>query len=199
MKIAIVIIFNNTLNHKIIYLKKKFKNNFKTCLYLNDFPHLTLITIEIKSTIKNIEKNLQLKKNYLKQIDLGKGKIFENDILTKGDTYYFSVKKSYKLVKTQMKIAEKLKHFALKKKEILKLLTKKKIEKKNYKKYGFPFIRNNWKPHISICSVLDNKKETKFKKKFKKLKFNKNFLVKDILLCEVKKNKLIKRKIINVL
>ena len=56
MKIAIVIIFKNNLNHKIIDLKKKFKNNFKTCLYLNDFPHLTLITIEIKSTIKNIEK-----------------------------------------------------------------------------------------------------------------------------------------------
>lgn len=199
MKIAIVLTFDNNFNIKIKKIKKNFKKKFNNFLFINDFPHLTLLTIETYTSIKKIEKILKFKKKIPNKIILGKGNIFENDILTNGDTFYFNVRKETNLVNIQINIAKKLKKLSIKKKKFKKTFKEKSLERKNYFEFGFPFIGKNWKPHVSICSVIENDISTNFKKKFKKINFFKKILIKDILLCEVRNKQLTKLKSINVL
>ena len=36
----------------------------------------------------------------------------------------------------------------------------------NYKKYGFPFIGKNWKPHLTIASIDKKQNDKKFTKRW---------------------------------
>ena len=59
----------------------------------------------------------------------------------------------------------------------------------NYKKYGYPFINSNWKPHFTIASISLKKNQNDFIKKFKKIKLTKRKIyLNKIYLYEIKKD-----------
>ena len=57
MKIALVIRLNPKIEKKINNFKKLFKNKHLKCLYIDDFPHLTLFTMDTYLKKKYFKKN----------------------------------------------------------------------------------------------------------------------------------------------
>ena len=153
----------------------------------------------------NIEKISDLKKIYFSNKNHSKKKyniyfikpgIFYNDPLTGGHTFFYKVKKSKSLVNLQLKHLNKIKKniTVLKKNNNLLKLP---VLKKNYKKYGFPFVGKIWIPHTTIASIknIDTKNEylkkflkskIKFKCQYKKIKFYKIINNKHKFLFNVK-------------
>ncbi len=174
-KIAAFIEFDKKITDKILAQKKIVKKKFGNQTYLNHPVHLTLFTL-------NIKKITELKKIYFSDINHSKRKyniyltktgIFYNDPLTGGHTFFYKIKKSKSLANLQLKHLDKInkKITVLKKKNNLLKLA---VLKKNYKKYGFPFVGKIWIPHTTIASIknIDTKNEflTKFLKSKIKLK-----------------------------
>ena len=62
--------------------------------------------------------------------------------------------------------------------------------KNNFKKFGYPFVNSNWKPHYTIASISKKIKQKKFLKVFKNFrKRNINQKVKNIYFFQIKKNR----------
>lgn len=198
MKIALVLRLNPKIEKKIKNFKKLFKNKHLKCLYIDDFPHLTLFTMNT-SLKKNVLEKLKLNKCYKKiQIKIGKPDIFVSDLLTGGKTFFYRINKNKKLFDLQYYTINIFKKYKIKEKSV-HTFNKNTPEYKSFKKYGFPYAGKHWIPHISICSILDKKTNKELTKKFLKSKINLNFNVYELSLCVVTKKKLVEVKKINFL
>ena len=193
MKIAIVLKLEKKIENKIKILKNIFKKKHHRYMYVDDFPHLTLLTMNV-----NLKKN-QLKKIDLKikfkdiKINISKPSVFKKDLLTGGETFFFKIKKNKKLFNLQLYVANIFKKYLIKSKTINKF-DKKTLEYKSLKNYGFPYIGKHWIPHVSVCSVLDKKIDIEANTRFVKSKFKNHFYINELFLCLVKKNELIEIK-----
>ncbi len=135
--------------------KKIVKKNYGNQIYLAHPAHLTLFTIKLK---KKLSKNEIIKinkfvKNFKKiKVKINKTKFFYNDPQTKGHTMFLSLKKNTSLVNFQIKIIKFLNEIVETKNIIKKNKFKGKL-KKDYKKFGYPFVGKNWIPHFTISSI----------------------------------------------
>lgn len=193
MKIAIILRIESKLEKKINNLKNLFKKKHNNCLYVDDFPHITLFTANINLRINELKKiNYKIKFKNVK-ISLSKPKVFRNDILTGGQTFFFEINKNRKLFDLQLNASNFFKKY-LKKTKIKNKFIKNSLESKSFDKYGFPYVGKHWIPHVSICSVLDEKINKDVYIKFMRSKFNSSSFVNDLFICVVKKNNLIEVK-----
>lgn len=187
-KIAAFIEFNKKIENKILKQKKIVKKKFGNQPYLNHPVHLTLFTL-------NINKISELKKIYLNNLEeksksfyvyLNNPGIFYNDPLTKGDTFFYHVKKNKKISELQIKHLKKINQNLKIFKKKTNLFQRREL-KINYNKFGFPFVGSIWIPHVTVASIknLNNKifvkkflsSKFKFKSQIKELKFYK--IIKD--------------------
>lgn len=184
MKIALVIKPSKTLSNKVYQYKSKFKKKFSKCLYIKDFPHLTLFTCKVSLTESQLKKiELKLFNKNLK-IKLSKTDIFHNDLLTGGTTFFFLVKKNKNLKSLQMNLIKYFKRYIIKENNFKKF-KKNSPEYISYKKYSFPYIGNHWIPHITICSVIEKKINSNFIKNFLRIKLNYLSIERNIHICRV--------------
>ena len=174
MKIGIFIEPNKPKFNYLDKWKKKIKKIFGKQKYLSHPVHLTIAVFDIKKTIGS-DFFLSLK-NKMEQhnrftIYVTKPSIFYNDPLTNGDTLFFKIKKNHKIILFQKKI---LSHFKKIEKNLSKnLIFKNKKYHSNYKKYGFPFVGNDWIPHFTIASIKSRSEI--IKKIYKEFLLEKNF------------------------
>ena len=190
MKVALILKIDKKSENLIFSWKKKFKQRYKNILYLDDKPHVTLISTNIKKDKKKLlsfNKILFEKKKFKSKII--KSSVFWNDLLTNGSTFYFLISKSKKLLNLQKIFSNHIvDNFDLiKSRKKLKL---NKIENKSYIKYGFPYVGLNWIPHLTIGSVLDKKLDHKFSNKFFSFKKKHSVIFIELVICEVINNKL---------
>ena len=59
----------------------------------------------------------------------------------------------------------------------------------NYRLYGYPFIKLNWKPHFTIASISLKKDQSEFVKKFRKYKVSYKQVLSNIFVYQIKKDK----------
>ena len=158
-KIAVIINLPKNINNKIIKIKKFVKKNYGNQTYLNHPPHITLFTCDIKSLkeFKNYLKKINKSMKFNKKITIktNKLKFFNEDQITKENTFYLSINKNKNLKILQEKIYKKLKP-NIKYNYKVEQSLKDHLLKKNYLKYGYPFLGQIWVPHITIASM--NKK-----------------------------------------
>ena len=194
MKIGIFIEPKYESLNIIKFWKKIIKKNFKFQKYLDHPPHLTLAFFDFKKKInttdlKNLFKNFQFNKIIIKIL---KPSIFYNDPITKADTLHFIVKKKNKLTNLQKNILIKF----IKYRKIIKRNKKLKNRKFiiNMKKYGYPFVDNEWLPHFTIASIKGGIKKKKIIfDKFLKQKMSKKLLkINNFSVWQIKKEKHIK-------
>ena len=187
MKIALLIKPSSNIAKIVNSWKKKIKESNKKFAYISDIPHLTLFTAKINNLSQFKKEIIFFARGRIKfDLKIKKTSCFTNDLITGGDTPYFLIENSHKLFNLQKDVAELLKNFTQKKTDI----NFKNIYKKSQKKYGFPYIGDHWKPHISVCSVLDKINKI-YLKKFLSLKINLYFKIGNIYLYKVVNNKLV--------
>lgn len=195
MKIAIVIKLDKKSEKKIKNLKNFFKEKHSKCLYVDDFPHITLLTAKVKLNLNELCKiDLNINSKPIK-IDISKPKTFSEDLLTGGKTFFFRVEKNKKLLDLQVNISNFFRKY-LQKIEINEIFKKSSKEYKSLKRYGFPYVGKHWIPHVSICSVLDSEINQKVYKKFIDSKVNFIFYINAFSICTVNQNVLKKIKTI---
>jgi len=189
-KIAAFIEFDKSITQKILSKKKMVKKNFGNQTYLNHPVHLTLFTLKIQriSELKKIylEDKRKISKSLL--INVRSADIFIDDPLTHGHTIFYKIKKNKRIQETQLIHLKKIN----KKIKVLKNdidLFDIPILKRNYKKYGFPFIGKVWIPHTTIASIKNIKSNHKFVNNFLKSKMNLKCVVNEIKFYKIVKDK----------
>jgi hypothetical protein len=173
------------IKKEVLILKKKIKRKFGNQTYLNHLVHLTIFDLKVKTLN---EKNLKLivKKRFF----------FKNDPITKKTTFIILIKKNKLLQNLQLNLLSRFQNIKINKKNKFK---KKKFEKNN-NVYGYPFVKESWKPHVTIASINKEFINDKILRNFliSKKKFSENF--KYIYFYKYEKNKhhyLWRSKIIN--
>jgi 2'-5' RNA ligase len=162
------------LKHYIEKWKENVQQSFNHSKLTSHPSHSTIYYSDIsfnKDTLKELSEILKKIKPF--KIIANKNDVFSDDKLAGGDTIYIAIRKNRKLHKLQEQIAEKLKLFLNKKKLTKKnVILKNKILLKSFKKYGYPFVGNHWKPHFTISSVKNGNNSDTFKNFIKeKIKF----------------------------
>lgn len=159
-------------------------------IYLFHPPHFTLIifTTDNLNEIAFELKKLSEKMNKIR-IHIEDFHIFYNDLFTNGNTITYPINKDSlsKIKDIQFDIAKSIERFNTKKfifKEDEKYWKLSEIEKLNTDKYGYPFIGENWIPHITLASVDADKFEKVFEKIKQKPAFG-EFLIESINLYKV--------------
>ena len=102
-----------------------------------------------KKNLKEIKKMNRVLIKRKKTFEIDKTDIFFNDPITKKNTYIIKIKKNLFLNNLQKIILDLFSKFALKKKQRFN----DKLMNKNYKLFGYPFIKKNRKPHFTIASI----------------------------------------------
>jgi 2'-5' RNA ligase len=189
-KIAAFIEFDKKITQKILSKKKMVKKQFGNQTYLNHPVHLTLFTLKIKkiSELKKIYINNKKKINKSFPINVISPDIFINDPLTQGHTIFYKIRKNKKIGEIQLLHLKKIN----KKIKVLKNdinLFNIPILKRNYKKYGFPFVDKVWIPHTTIASIRNIKPNHRFISKFLESKMNLKCLVNEIKFYKIVKDK----------
>ena len=170
IKIGVFILPNKKFRKLILKQKKNILKKFGFQRYVNHLPHCTLCVLNVSNKVINEKKfKKTIKLNNKKKYYIEKNGIFLNDPITKGDTLFFQVKKNQFLNKLQIFIIKNFYEYKLNK----KLIFKNKKMRKNYSKYGYPFVGSNWKPHFTIASISKKVKKKSFINKFKKVKIGK--------------------------
>ena len=151
MKLGFFILPNKDLKKDIIHSKKILLKKYKKHKYLNHFPHCTLYIIEIKNKdykkfLMSIDKFINIKVNLV----LKKIKFFKDDPITNQITYFYDIEKNKNLKYIQKLLIKKYYMFA--KKTISKDI-KLKWMQKNQINYGYYFVNNKFKPHMTIGSI----------------------------------------------
>ena len=149
VKYGIFWIPNDELKQYVEFLKEKFRKIEPDAIYLDHPVHATFFLFhafdyeqsEIISTIKNININFSLDSN----------RVFENDIVTKGDTLVIGLKLTSLIIDFQKNLADSLLNYV--RKPLLYHNTWEGKFKESFDKYGFPFVGSHWIPHLSIASV----------------------------------------------
>ena len=189
-KIAAFIEFNNRINKKILTQKKIVSKRFGDQIYLNHPVHLTLFTLKIKkiSGLKKIYINNQKKIDKSYTINISSPDIFLNDALTGGHTIFYKIKKTKKISEIQLTHLKKVNNnIEVFKNDINQL--KIPILKRNYIKYGFPFVGKVWIPHTTIASIKNIKPNHSFVNKFLRSKMNLKCLFNEIKFYKIIKDK----------
>ena len=83
--------------------------------------------------------------------------VFDNDLLTSGDTLVISIELTDALLAYQQKLASAIAPYRENKVNLPVVL--KGAYKESYDLWGFPFVGKHWHPHISIASARDSAKE----------------------------------------
>ncbi len=158
-KIGFFIIPNIRISKKIINYKKKIKTIFGKQIYLNHFPHITIGVLDVN---EDFFKNFKLNKKRLKKIISTKYLsfyqpfIFKNDIFANnGNTLVYEIKKFKWFQNFQIEIFDQLQIYRVNNTSQHKF--NEKWIKNNNKLYGYPFVGGNWRPHITLSSILVNK------------------------------------------
>ena len=186
IKLGIFILPNSSLEKKIFFLKNKVKKNFGMQTYLNHLPHCTIYVFQAtKKSFKEIKKIVRATIKQKKSYETFKTDIFLNDPITKKNTFIIKVKKNIFLSKLQKKIIDLFGKYALKNKQKFN----DKLMNKNYRLYGYPFIKNNWKPHFTIASISQKKNQKNFINKFKLINIRRKYSLKNVSLFQIKKDK----------
>lgn len=124
--------------------------------YLSHSPHLTLITSNFNDLPCLIER-LQTESEGLEKIAANiKGlHVFYDDVQTEGNTltYGFSEQTIDELRKVQKRVIDSLERYN--DKSYFERISDKfnDIERQNYQRYGFPFVGENWIPHLTLSSI----------------------------------------------
>jgi len=143
------------LKKVIIDYKRIVKKNYGNQIYLSHPAHLTLFTMTVKrklpkDKIIKISKFLKNFKNI--RIKIAKIKFFYNDPQTKGHAMFLSLKKNTSLNNFQMKMIRFLNQIIGSKNIVKKNKFNGKL-RKDYRRYGYPFVGKNWIPHFTISSI----------------------------------------------
>lgn len=138
--------------------------------YLHDPPHLTLIvfsTHDLKNMILRLKDFLKKIKGF--KINLNGLHVFYNDAFTGGHTLaYFLTEEDAEILRDfQLAIVNYInnlnsKELILKESDSFKKMSPE--EKANVEKYGFPFIGENWIPHITLASIEKDEFDLVFQK-----------------------------------
>ena len=186
IKLGIFILPNSSIKKKILFFKNYVKKNFGVQTYLNHIPHCTMYVFETsKKNLKEIKKMNRVLIKRKKTFEIDKTDIFFNDPITKKNTYIIKIKKNLFLSNLQKIILDLFSKFALKKKQRFN----DKLMNKNYKLFGYPFIKKNWKPHFTIASISMKKNQKNFINKFKLINIRRKQSLKNIFLYQIKKDK----------
>ena len=186
IKLGIFILPNSSIKKKILFFKNYVKKNFGVQTYLNHIPHCTMYVFETsKKNLKEIKKMNRVLIKRKKTFEINKTDIFFNDPITKKNTYIIKIKKNLFLNNLQKIILDLFSKFALKKKQRFN----DKLMNKNYKLFGYPFIKKNWKPHFTIASISMKKNQKNFINKFKLINIRRKQSLKNIFLYQIKKDK----------
>ena len=186
IKLGIFILPNRSIKKKILFFKNYVKKNFGVQTYLNHIPHCTMYVFETsKKNLKEIKKMNRVLIKRKKTFEIDKTDIFFNDPITKKNTYIIKIKKNLFLNNLQKIILDLFSKFALKKKQRFN----DKLMNKNYKLFGYPFIKKNWKPHFTIASISMKKNQKNFINKFKLINIRRKQSLKNIFLYQIKKDK----------
>lgn len=188
------------IKKEVLILKKKIKRKFGNQTYLNHLVHLTIFDLKVKTSqfVKPYKKEIRIKNLNEKNLKLivKKRFFFKNDPITKKTTFIILIKKNKLLQNLQLNLLSRFQNIKINKKNKFK---KKKFEKNN-NDYGYPFVKESWKPHITIASISKEFINDKILRNFliSKKKFSENF--KYIYFYKYEKNKhhyLWRSKIIN--
>jgi hypothetical protein len=158
IKIGIFYIPNNKFQKEIILLKSFFNKIVEKQKYLDHMVHSSIYVCELEEKYLDIviKRFVDLKKNNSNfSLEITNWIIFENDPLTNLNTLALKINYSDELKMLQTNIVSALSKYSLKNKNF-------NLEKnylKSYKQYGFPFVGNQWIPHITIGSLDINRKE----------------------------------------
>ena len=186
IKLGIFILPNSSIKKKILFFKNYVKKNFGVQTYLNHIPHCTMYVFETsKKNLKEIKKMNRVLIKRKKTFEIDKTDIFFNDPITKKNTYIIKIKKNLFLSNLQKIILDLFSKFALKKKQRFN----DNLMNKNYKLFGYPFIKKNWKPHFTIASISMKKNQKNFINKFKLINIRRKQSLKNIFLYQIKKDK----------
>ena len=186
VKLGAFIIPDKKLKKIILKLKKIVKKRFGNQTYLNHLPHCTLYVFETnKKNLQEIKKIKYLKKKGDNLFYTKNTKIFLNDPLTKKNTYIVNINKNKFLNNLQVQVLKTFNKYSQKK----KLKFKNKRMQNNYRLYGYPFIKLNWKPHFTIASISLKKDQSEFVKKFRKYKVSYKQVLSNIFVYQIKKDK----------
>ena len=186
IKLGVFILPNKKLKNKILLRKIDVKKKFGNQKYLSHPPHCTLCVIHATNKSLNlIKKNEVFTSRYKREFKIEKSEIFINDPITKGNTLVFKIKKNNFLKNLQLQICNKLKKYTVKDKKKFKNI----LMKKNYQRFGYPFVNTNWRPHFTIASISKSSTNKIYFKNFKNLKFDKiNQKINYIFFFRIKKN-----------
>lgn len=156
---------NEVLSKKIREIKKEVKSLVGNQLYLKDKPHLTLHHADFKNISEwegEFEQMIRkIKENLSKiQIRISGWTIFKNNA-TKQHTLSCKIdeKDTESLKKIQVPVADFFNKYRnpviiQRYKELYPELSL--TERQNLEKYGFPFIGDIFKPHLSIATFEEN-------------------------------------------
>ena len=186
IKLGVFILPDKKLKNKILLRKKDVKKKFGNQKYLSHPPHCTLCVINSTNKSLNlIKKNEVFTSRYKREFEIEKSEIFFNDPITKGNTLIFKIKKNNFLKNLQLQICNKLKKYTVKDKKKFKNI----LMKKNYQRFGYPFVNTNWQPHFTIASISKSFRNKIYLQNFKNEKFNKiNQKISYIFFFRIKKN-----------
>ncbi len=167
-KYGIFWIPNEELGQYIESLKNRFRKIEPDSFFLNHPPHATIFLFnaheqdqfQIISRIKNIKIDFLV----------DTWKIFENDLVTGGDTLSIALATNSLVFDFQCDLAESLLNFI--KQPIFYNNNWEGKYKESYNRYGFPFVGSHWVPHLTIASV--KKEGKKLINEIKKTKINLN-------------------------
>tara|TARA_Y100000591_G_scaffold220479_1_gene191936 strand:+ start:134 stop:742 length:609 start_codon:yes stop_codon:yes gene_type:complete len=188
------------LLEEVLILKKKIKKKFGKQTYLDHLVHLTIFDLKVKNSkiTDSYKKEIRIKNLYEKDLKLivKKRYFFKNDPITKKTTFIILIKKNKLLQNLQLNLLSRFQNIKLNKKNKFN----KEPFKKNNNIYGYPFVNESWRPHITIGSIdKEYIKDIIFKNFLSsKKKFSENF--KYIYFYKYEKNKhhyLWRSKIIN--
>lgn len=142
------------LKHYVEFWKNSFQKVESDAMFLKHPVHATIFVFnglekdqsEIISSIKNVKINFLV----------DSWKIFENDLVTQGDTLSIGLVPNSPAFEFQRQLAESLLNFI--NKPVFYNNNWEGKYKESYELYGFPFVGSHWIPHLTIASV---KKEGK--------------------------------------
>ena len=187
MGLGVFIVPNGELKSKITFWKKKIEKELHEQPYTNHPPHLTIIHSNIneyKAAINEIKEYLEGLKSF--KLAVCKNNIFWDDLLTGGNTLYYSIKKNEYLNEIQIKLSAVFSKYK-ESNEIPKFFRAHKQLYNSYQNYGFPFVGEHWIPHFTISS-LKVAKNHKIIRDFLLDQIDISFTVNTVSIWEIKGN-----------
>lgn len=186
--LAIFLEPKGSLRNFIVRWKSKIMRKNLETEYIKHPPHCTIYVSNLINQQKVIKEIFNVTNEFKSfTVKINKTGIFLNDKFTGKDTIYLNIKKNKNIYVLQKKLANRLKGFS-KNKNFKQHKFFNKQMKKNFVKYGFPFVGSHWKPHFTIGSIKKFKNDIDYLI-FKKKKVSFELEVKSLSLWKISKKK----------